>query len=478
MQFLREVENMRKIFLDKTFDPLDMIMTGPIMERYAIKSEDINIPFDKFIKNTSNYTNSDFEFYKKDLRHSIATFFCSYKYKYGEKTTPNTFIRQNYERFKCKTPHSAQSIIDCNKRMILEGNRYLKEVFGDTFDNMKKRRSNTLSKIDANVFSHSIRHYLQNPTYLLDSNGTERLYNITTLQKFMSETNFTNVEEYIFERIYHVKLICGILDFYYEFKHFIDRLSDDVFSLGISIYKKQRSGVYKYKCFVEGKARQALRKYGIKNVLNLETLKAKARARLEDLIVELCRFSLIDDVYTRIDKMKKLIEEIIPDIMDENACLNKIKQCVSREFRNSIIADDVFYYTAINYSMSEYSKRKLTEYSLQDEMELIRNLIINKDMILEANGYYLKETIDGLENCIKSTPFDLKLKEVVSHTTDEDSILHKLLFATYCSTPIKQKNEDFYGCNFFDDKFYAQYRELLDNQMNRVIESKKLDAIL
>ena len=332
----------------------------------------------------------------------------------------------------------------------------------------------------------------------MDSNGTERLYHITTLQKFISETNFTNVEEYIFERIYHVKLICEILNFYYEFKYFIDKLSDDIFSLGINTYKKQSdesdesdvgdvsdvsverdvSDAYEYKYFAFADAWKAFKEYGRRNALDLDTLKERGYARLNVLFLELCRFSLLDDVYTRTDVMKSLIEEIIPDIMDENACLNKIKQCVSREFRNSIIADDVFYYTAINYSMSEYSKRKLTEYSLQDEMELIRNLIINKDMILEANGYYLKETIDGLENCIKSTPFDLKLKEVVSHTTDEDSILHKLLFATYCSTPIKQKNEDFYGCNFFDDKFYAQYRELLDNQMNRVIESKKLDAIL
>jgi len=351
---------MRKILLDKSFDPLDMIMTGPIMTKYAIKPEDIKIPFDKFIKNTSNYTDSDIEFYENDLRHSIVAFFFSYKYKYREKTTPNTFIGENYGRFEYSTAHSAQSSFANYKKKILNEDGYLKDIFEDIFDNMKERRSKTLSKIGANVFAYSICRYSNNPARLPKSSDiekskdAEKIYHITTLQKFISETNFTNVEEYIFERIYHVKLICEILNFYYEFKYFIDKLSDDIFSLGINTYKKQSdesdesdvgdvsverdvSDAYEYKYFDFADAWQAFKEYGRRNALDLDTLKERGYARLNVLFLELCRFSLLDDVYTRTDVMKSLIKEMMPDIMKEEVWLDRLKQCVACAFRNSII---------------------------------------------------------------------------------------------------------------------------------------------
>lgn len=456
---------MRKIFLDKSFDPLDIMMTKPTMMKYAIKFDDIDIFFDDFIKNTSNYHCSDFISGEMDLRNSMVSFFCSYKYKYGKKTTINTFIRNNHELFNFKNKHSAQSSIARYKRIILNSNQYLSDIFSDIFQEMETHRSKTLPEIGANILAHSICRYSENPTDL------SKLYDVKSLNDFIQETEFTNVEEYIFERIYHIKLICEIINFYYEFKRFIDELSFDM------LMGKEHIDPYKYKYFSVNMALSAFREYWLKNALDLETLQERGSAKLDVLILNLCRFSLLDDVYTRTNVMKSLIREIVADIMKEEVCLDKIKQCVSFALRSSVITDDVFYYSAINYSMSEYIRRELPEHTLQNELEIIRKLISCEDSIFESNEYYLNETIDGLENCIKSTPFDLKLKEVVSHTTDKNSILNKLLKEIYYSTKIKQRNEDFYKWNFFGDEFYKEYRNLFDNQMKRVIESNKLNSL-
>lgn len=456
---------MREKFWDKSFDPLDIIMIKPTMMKYAIKFDSIDIPFDNFINNTSPYVYSDFMSGEMDLRNSIASFICSYKYKYGEKTTLNTFTRNNYKRFKYKNEHSAQSSIARYKRIILESNQYLLDAFSDTFQRMENHHSKTLSEICANVIAYSICRYPENPTNFSNS------YDVTSLQKFISETEFTNVEEYIFERIYHIKLICEIINFYYEFKRFIDELSYDI------LIGKQQIDVCKYKYYSVSVVLSALQKYWLKNALDVEVLQERCSTKLNVLILNLCRFSLLEDVYTRIDIMKSLIREIIADIMNEEVCLNKIKQCVSFALRRSVITDDIFYYSAINYSLSEYIRSKLPEYSLQNELEIIRKLIICEDSIFESSECYLKKTIDGFENCLRSSPFDLNLKKVVSHTTDNNSILHKLLKEIYYSTQIKQRNEDFYKWNFFDDEFYKDYHNLLDKQMNRIIESNKLDSL-
>ncbi len=456
---------MRKFFWDKSFDPLDIIMTKPTMMKYAIKFDDIDISFDNFTENAPKYHCSDFISGEMDLRNSMVSFFCSYKYKYGRKTTINTFIRNNFSRFKFKTEHSAQSSIARYKRIILNGNQYLSDTFSDIFQGMETHRSKTLPEIGANILAYSICRYYNNPTDL------SKTYDIKNLNDFLQGTNFTNVEEYIFERIYHIKLICEIINFYYEFKSFIDELSFDI------LMGKDKIDPYKYKYFSVNMALSAFREYWLKNALDLETLQERGSAKLDVLVLNLCRFSLLDDVYTRTDVMKSLIREMIADIMKEEVCLDKIKQCVSFALRSSVITDDVLYYSAINYSMSEYIRRELPEYTLQNELEIIRKLISCEDSIFESNEYYLNETIDGLENCIKSIPFDLNLKEVVSHTTDKNSILHKLLKEIYYSNQIKQRNEDFYKWNFFDDEFYKEYRNLFDNQMKRVIESNKLNSL-
>lgn len=456
---------MRKIFLDKSFDPLDIMMTKPTMTKYAIKFDDIDISFDIFINNTSPYTYSDFISSKMDLRNSMASFFCGYKYEYGAKTTLNTFIRNNYDRFKYKNEHSAQSSLARYKRTILESNQYLSDAFSVTFQRMENHHSKTLSEIGANVLAYSICRYPENPTDISKS------YNITNLQKFIAETEFTNIEEYIFERIYHIKLICKIIDFYYEFKHFIDELSYDM------LMGNKQIDVCKYEYFSVNTALSGLRKYWLKNALDMETLQERCSIKLNVLILNLCRFSLLDDVYTRIDVMKSLIREIIADIMNEEVCLDKIKQCVSFGLRSSVITDDVFYYSAISYSLSEYIRSELPEYILQSELEIIRKLIISGDSIFESNENYLKRTIDGFENCIKSSSFDLNLNETIYNTTDKNSILHKLLKETYYSTKIKQRNEDFYKWNFFDDEFYDEYHTLFTSQMKRVIESNKLNSL-
>ena len=68
----------------------------------------------------------------------------------------------------------------------------------------------------------------------------------------------------------------------------------------------------------------------------------------------------------------------------------------------------------------------------------------------------------------------MNLKESAENVTDEDSILNELLREVYFSVRVKQSNEDFCKSNFFDKQFYDEYKNLVANQMHRVIDSGKI----
>ena len=400
---------MKNLFLKRSFDPLDVLMMVPVLSKYALGTGDIDIRFEDIMKNdVSQYTCSISAPYTSeitDLRNSIISFFCSYKYEYGKKTTLNTYIRKNYTLYKYKNKHSAQSSIARYKQKILKENKYLSDIFSDTFDRMKSAHSETLAEIDSKVLAHAVCCYADNPTLL-----TEK-YTVDKLKAFISGTAFNNIDEYIFERIYHIKLICNIMSFYYEFKNFANDLSSEVFD------GKQQIDTDRYKSFSISSVIPAIKQYWLENVVSIETLKERCMAKCRIFALNLCRFSLLDNVYTRTEDMKCLIHAAVPDIMNEEICLEKIKQYISYVLRSNIIADDVFYYSTIHYSLQEHMCRKFSE---GDELKIVRELILTEDAAFKPDGGFLNPTISSFEENIKNPVFSLNLKESAENVTDED----------------------------------------------------------
>ena len=251
---------------------------------------------------------------------------------------------------------------------------------------------------------------------------------------------------------------------------FIDLLSDAVFTLYENKGLKEKK---QYVYFDALEALRAFKKYGIIYELDLQALKDNGRRNIELLAMKLCCFSLVDDVYIRTDKMKELIKEIIPDIMNVELCWHKITRCVSKWIGKSVITDDVFYYGAIFHTVTKYLRSKNVQ-DIAEELEALGKLVAAEDSLPKLNEHYLKGFVDGLEDRIESPPFDLNLKDIVCNTEDKHSMIHKLLKEVYIVNSPKRKIKDCYTEEIFNKKFTIEYKNLLDQQIEHILGNQEI----
>ena len=482
-------------FKNIDFDPLNAILINPTLMKYGLKPENILVELDEYIAkilsgnipdmistNISYDKNilTNFSIYGTDMRSSIMYFLCCYKYQFGEKTTLSTFAGSNHKQFGYNDMHSAKTSVNSYKQHVRNNNRYLMETFEPLLNKPNDNsRPKSIPIILAQILTHAICKYPSNPTNLSKFNNMKnRLYDIETLKDFIKSVNFTTVDEYIFERVYHIKLICEILNFYNEFVNFINNLSEYILTVSYLLHPAPvHDSVCKY--FDVDSVIYAIREYSENLNVDIDTIKNSCIHNLNIIVQNLCRFSLIDDVYTRTDVMISCIKENSNSIMDVNHFVDAIKHCVSLEMRNSIIKEDIFYYGTISHSLLRYvSTKSYDDYprtndkELVDGFKIISVLLKNNDSSLLSYEEYLGKTIDSLSTYINNRQFNLNIKEVVDNTIDNNYNLNKLLIYLYDVIPIIKFNNKFHKYNFFDDDFYQSYHTILDNQMHRIIDMK------
>lgn len=489
------------MFFDNiSFDPLNVILTKPTMMQYGIKSEDIMSDFNKYIteiiKETiqnkplvQNQYNTNildnFFVHNMDFRNSIMAFYTSYKFQFGEKTTLSASAKHHYKQFGYKNKECSQRSLISYKKNIFSSNKYLTDILNSILSERQyNRRENNLPLIAAQVVTHSICEYSSNPTNRNKLESIKQIYDLKKLETFLKTIDFSNIDAYIFEKIYHIRLVCEILKFYTEFMKFIDSLPEHVltFEWKLSANCLKESD---YTYFSATNVVASLREYAFKFGMSYEALKDVCINKLNIFITNLCRFSLLDDVYTRTDLMIMFIRENCHNIMHEGYCLDAIKRCVSLATRNNIIKDDVFYYGTLDYSLSKYISKKDSsvlydkygKHQSDNSFQILSNLLKNIDSSLFNYDEYLGETIAAIESYISTPLFDLNIKGAVDETVDSQNFLHNLLQKMYFDMTAIKCNEDFNKHSFFDDDFYSAYRNLLNDQMHRIIDSNKLQDL-
>lgn len=396
-----------------------------------------------------------------NLLNAIMNFYYSYHCKFDKPVAFNARVRGNYEDYDYKNSQSAAARARKIKSDIQKSPVELYLYFQCAFENMQKGRKGTLPPYDADIIIQSTLSFYNSPYYMRDNYTTKHLQEF--VQKFKRILNRKDdvqkhINSYLFERIYHIVLICRIADFYHTFNTVIDAFTYD-----------DKNHCFQYSIqgneyFDMNVVQGMLNTYIFERNSTEKQTKDAYKRKCRDFALNLCEFAYISDVYNRTDMLKRFIKNNIQYILDENLYIDKLRSIVSRAARKTIVYNKVFYYSSIYWSVvrnQQIAEKKDGEKGIDFTW---LNILSGKHI-----KSFLDYDLQGIKAELGNSSFDLTITELAEKFPDCDDIINDLFQKVLFELQIFESNRQIvcypFNNSSFDKKYINLVEEALDSPL-------------